>query len=166
MCNIALMRNILSGKPRFCGGRPFFCSHRRVEAQAIRALGKLRSHSRKTLESADKSHKLAKITQKAVPAKYNCRRVWTLGLVKLHAEPYPQNIIAARMDPRAPAQFAPTNLEGIWRDCVGVFPERLYSVQPPLLRKEYVRHEIKSVNNYPAAAVVVFAPDFLYSQIF
>lgn len=24
MCNIALMRNILSGKPRFCGGRPFF----------------------------------------------------------------------------------------------------------------------------------------------
>ena len=50
------------------------------------------------------------------------------------------------MDPRAPAQFAPTNLEGIWRDCVGVFPERLYSVQPPLLRKEYVRHEIKAVN--------------------
>lgn len=24
MCNIALMRNILSGKPCFCGGRPFF----------------------------------------------------------------------------------------------------------------------------------------------
>lgn len=24
MCNIALMRNILSGKPRFCGERPFF----------------------------------------------------------------------------------------------------------------------------------------------
>ncbi len=24
MCNIALMRNILSGKPRFCGRRPFF----------------------------------------------------------------------------------------------------------------------------------------------
>lgn len=24
MSNIALMRNILSGKPRFCGGRSFF----------------------------------------------------------------------------------------------------------------------------------------------
>ena len=49
---------------------------------------------------------------------------------------------------------------------IGVFPERLYSVHAAFFRQEYMRHEVKPVDDNPSAVGIIVSAYCFHSEFF